>query len=170
MITELSPPLSPAHIHPASNLPLFKPWQCFIPLGREQRGWVVGAWGEPGMQGRDLQGTTNPLGSSSIARLLIRSHGKQLPVNKQEQKLGSVFKVMSYVENMFRGALNVPVNWREAIVPDASALEGSSEIARSARVRSAVGKNTRRERRRRRGGRPRRGKEFKNSSEIWGMG
>lgn len=86
---------------------------------------MVGAWGELGMQGRDLQGTANPLGSSSITPLLIWSHEKQLPVNKQEQKLGSVFKVMSYVENMFRGTLNVPVNRREVIVPDALALEGS---------------------------------------------
>lgn len=85
----------------------------------------MGAWGEPGMQGRDLQGTTNPLGNSSITPLLIQTHEKQLPVNKQEQKLGSLFKVMSYVENIFQGTLNVPVNWREVIVPDALALEGS---------------------------------------------
>lgn len=85
---------------------------------------MVDAWGKPGMWGWDLQGTTNPLGNSSITPLLIWSHEKQLPVNKQEQKLGSVFKVMSYVENMFRGTLNVPANWREVIVPDALALEG----------------------------------------------
>lgn len=87
---------------------------------------MVGAWGKPGMWGWDLQGTTNPLGNSSIIPpSSIWSHEKQLPVNKQEQKLGSVFKVMSYVENMFRGTLNVPANWREVIVPDALALEGS---------------------------------------------
>jgi len=38
------------------------------------------------------------------------SHEKQLPVNKHEQKLGRIFKVMSYVENMFQSTLNVPVN------------------------------------------------------------
>lgn len=50
------------------------------------------------------------------------SHEKQLPVNKHEQKLGSIFKVMSYVENMFQSTLNVPVNWREMIVRGALAF------------------------------------------------
>ena len=53
------------------------------------------------------------------------SHEKQLPVNKHEQKLGRIFKVMSYVENMFRSTLNVPVNWREMIFHGALAFKES---------------------------------------------
>lgn len=114
--------------HPSClSLPPFQASVVFLShLAKTKRG--VGCWvsgGEPGIWGLDFQGITNPLGNPAIAPLLIWSHEKQLPVNKQEQKLGSVFKVMSYVENMFRGALNVPVKRREVIVPDALALEGS---------------------------------------------
>lgn len=106
-------------------------------LARREGDWQVGpgdGWlGKPrhvpGMQSRILEGT--PPTTLANPFLLLSPHHpppdlsneKQLPVNKHEQKLGIIFKVMSYVENMFWSTLNVPVNWREMIVHGALAFK-----------------------------------------------
>lgn len=132
---------SPPHLY-ASILALIYPFlssdDIFFPLEKEERAWVAGGWGKlictPGMQGQILQGTASTAWQNPF--LLFRpppphhpspdlSHEKQLPVNKHKQKLGRIFKVMSYVENMFRSTLNVPVNWREMIVHGTLAFKES---------------------------------------------